>query len=171
MRQIIMAGKSTVSDILERMQENWHEVAVPETRVMLGLIRLNDIVLESTNRIIANYGLTQAAFEVLVTLRSLPEPRQLTPTELYRSILITSGGMTKVLKQLETEGLIARSINTEDQRSKLVRLTTSGAKCAERSMAAVSENDREILSKALSPAQISDLGNTLLHALNNLESG
>ncbi len=164
-----MAGKSSVSNILEQMHENWPEAAVPETRVMLGLIRLNDIVSESTKKIVAGFGLTPAAFEVLVTLRSLPEPRQLTPTDLYRSILITSGGMTKVLTQLETDGMIKRLINEEDQRSKLVRLTDTGMQYAERSMMAVSKNDKEILSQALSPAQIEQFGDTLLHALNKLE--
>ncbi|MBL4693280.1 MAG: MarR family transcriptional regulator [Magnetovibrio sp.] len=165
-----MTEKITVSEILKQMKENWHEAAVPETGVMLGLIRLNDIVVESTTRAIAEYGLTQAAFEVLVTLRSLPEPQQLTPTDLYRFILITSGGMTKVLKQLEMHGLIERLINKDDQRSKFVRLTEAGGICAERSMEAVSKNDKKILSQALSPSQISQLGNILLHALNNLES-
>jgi DNA-binding MarR family transcriptional regulator len=170
MRQAVMAEKITVSDVLEQMKENWHAAAVPETALMLGLIRLNDIVIESTAAIITEFGLTRAAFEVLVTLRSLPEPRQLTPTDLYRSLLITSGGMTKVLKQLEKDGLIERLINDNDQRSKLVRLTDTGAECAERSMAAVSNNDKKILSQALSPAQISQFGNILLDALRNLET-
>jgi len=165
-----MAGKSTASDILERMQENWHEAATTETGVILGLIRLNDIVLERTAKIIAEFGLTQAAFEVLVTLRSLPEPRQLTPTRLYRSILITSGGMTKVLKKLEKDGLIERLINKDDQRSKLVKLTTAGVQCAERSMESVSANDKKILSQALSTSQVSQLRNILLNALDSLEA-
>jgi len=165
-----MAGKSTVSEILARMQDNWPDAAVPETRVMLGLIRLNDIVFESTNKIVADFGLTPAAFEVLVTLRSLPAPRQLTPTDLYRSILITSGGMTKILKQLETDGMIVRSVSKIDRRSKLVKLTNAGAKCAERSMEAVSRNDKRILTQALSSSEVFQLGNTLLQALNNLES-
>jgi len=168
--QTVMAEKITVSDVLEQMKENWRAAAVPETAVMLGLIRFNDIVIESTAAIITEYGLTRAAFEVLVTLRSLPEPRQLTPTDLYRSLLITSGGMTKVLKQLEKDGLIERLTNNDDQRSKLVRLTKTGADCAERSMAAVSKNDKKILSRALSPVQISQFGNILLDALKNLET-
>lgn len=165
-----MSEKITISDMLDKMKENWCETATPETVVMLGLIRLNDIVIESTSKVIGDYGLTQAAFEVLVTLRSLPEPRQLTPTELYRSILITSGGMTKVLKQLEKDGMVVRLINDHDQRSKLVKLTNAGAQCAECSMKAVKNNDKKMLSKALSPSQISQLGDTLLHALKNLEA-
>lgn len=165
-----MMERITVATILERMQENWSEAACPETRVMLGLIRLNDLVFDSTNKVIAGFGLTPTAFEVLVTLRSLPEPREITPTELYRSILVTSGGMTKVLKQLEAKGLITRLENDADLRSKLVKLTRAGEKHAEELMRAVSENDRKMLSAALTSAQVTELGDTILNAVDKLES-
>ena len=164
-----LPDKSPVSKILERMEDNWPEAAIPETKVMLGIIRLNDIVAESTAKVVARFGLTPAAFEVLVTLRSLPPPRQLTPTELCRSILLTSGGMTKVLNQLVAVGLISHTVNPRDRRSKLVKLTAKGARQAERAMQAVSANDIDLLSPALSRKQIATLGRTLLDTLDNLE--
>ena len=163
-------NKHAIAQVLARLRENWPEAVTPETEVMLGLTRLNDIVIESTKRLVADFGLTQAGFEVLMTLRAHPAPRRMTPTELYRAILITSGGMTKVLRQLEKDGLIARLDNATDARSRHVQLTEAGAAHIERVMQAVGDHDRALLSAALSRAQVEDLARMLLGALDRLEA-
>lgn len=50
----------------------------------------------------------------------------LTPTELYERLVFSSGGMTKLLKKLETKKYIIRIENPEDKRSKLVKITAAG---------------------------------------------
>ena len=164
-----MEDKITIADMLTGMRRHWPEIATPETATMLGLIRLNDLVAENTNKAIAPLGLTPAAFEVLVTLRAQPAPRQLTPTALYRSILITSGGMTKVLKHLEAAGAITRIDDPGDRRSRLVKLTAVGKRLAEKAMAAVMQADRSLLSRALTDKDARQLHDTLLGALAKLE--
>jgi len=163
--------KYTIAQVLAQLAENWPEAAGPETEVILGLTRLNDIVIESTNRVVAGFGLTPAGFEVLMTLRAQPAPRRMTPTELYRAILITSGGMTKVLGQLEEHGLIRRLDNAADARSRHVQLTTAGAAHIERVMQAVGDHDRALFSSALSRGQVTQLARMLLGTLNKLEAG
>lgn len=163
--------KYTIAQVLAQLAENWPEASGPETEVMLGLTRLNDIVIDSTRRLVAGFGLTQAGFEVLMTLRAQPAPRRMTPTELYRAILITSGGMTKVLGQLEEDGLITRLDNATDARSRHVQMTDAGAAHIERVMQAVGDHDRALLSAALSRAQVEDLARMLLGTLDRLEAG
>lgn len=165
-----MTERITIEQMLVRIQKNWPETATPETAVILGLIRLNDIVSEQTGKMMAQFDLTPAAFEVLVTLRALAPPRQLSPTELYRSILITSGGMTKVLKQLENQGAIERIVDDKDKRSSLVKLTKAGTELAEKSADAVTKAERKLFSQSLSAKDVKDLGEILRHALKRLES-
>ena len=141
-----------------------------ENDLLLGLIRLSDIVLDATQKVVAKHGLSQASFEALMTLRGQPEPRRMTPTELYRSILISSGGMTKVLKLLERDGLIAREDNPEDRRSRYVQLTEAGRIRAEVVMEAVREQDQMILGKSLSAQQIRQLGQLLLTTVASIET-
>jgi DNA-binding MarR family transcriptional regulator len=164
-------SKLSVAEILSESAENWPEFDRPETRVMLGIIRLNDIVYESTRSLLAEFGLTPGAFEALMTLRGQPAPWQMTPSALYRSILMSSGGMTKVLKQLEADGLVDRIDNPEDQRSRFVRLTPAGKILAEQVMEAVAGHDRELLTGSLSDQQIEQLGKVLLKTLSKLEGG
>lgn len=55
----------------------------------------------------------------------------MTPTQLYTSAQVTSGGMTKMMHSLTKAGFIKRVDNPEDGRSRLVRITPKGAKLAE----------------------------------------
>ncbi|HEY5714845.1 MAG TPA: MarR family transcriptional regulator, partial [Psychromonas sp.] len=50
----------------------------------------------------------------------------LSPTEIYNSMLFSSGGLTKVLNRVTKAGLVERIDNPEDKRSKLVKLTDTG---------------------------------------------
>ncbi|MFT7004604.1 MAG: DNA-binding MarR family transcriptional regulator [Sulfurimonas sp.] len=50
----------------------------------------------------------------------------LSPTSLMQRIIFSSGGMTKILKKMQSKGLIKRLDNIEDGRSKLVQLTQEG---------------------------------------------
>jgi DNA-binding MarR family transcriptional regulator len=164
-----MADKLTISEILGQIRENWPEMDTPETAVMLSVFRLNDLVIESSSQVLAEFGLSQSAFEALVTLRAQPAPRRMTPTELYRAVLVTSGGMTKVLKQLEAEGCVRREDNPDDQRSRFVCLTRAGEVRAEEAMRAVAEDDRRLLGASLSEQQIAQLGKVLLRTVGKLE--
>ena len=117
----------------------------------------------------SRFSLTPVSFEVLTTLRAMPHPRQLTPTELYRTTLITSGGMTKVLKNLEDRQLIDRIASDQDGRSRFVRLLPAGADLIEKAMTAVMEGDQDLMSRSLSEDQRNNLRTILLEALERLE--
>ena len=71
-------------------------------------------------------GLSLGGFDVLASLRRQGHPYELSPTELYQELLITSGTMTSRLNNLEKRGLIARRSHPGDRRSVVVSLTKSG---------------------------------------------
>lgn len=50
----------------------------------------------------------------------------MSPTELYDVMVFSSGGMTKILKKLESKNYIKRVENSLDKRSKLVQLSSLG---------------------------------------------
>ncbi|ODP96450.1 hypothetical protein BGL48_02930 [Salinivibrio sp. SS3] len=72
--------------------------------------------------------LRRGEFDVLATLRRSGEPYALSPTELYRSMMVSSGGMTNRLDRLEKAGLVQRRRNREDRRAIIVELTEMGIK-------------------------------------------
>ena len=61
-------------------------------------------------------GLNDGDYGVLAPLRRAGEPYTLTPTELARHRMMTSGGMTAALDRLEQKGFIDRLPNPADRR-------------------------------------------------------
>lgn len=75
---------------------------------------------------LAPYGLDPGEFDVLATLLRSGPPYELTPNALNRSLLISSGGLTKRLTRLESRDLVSRRLDPDDRRSLLAALTTRG---------------------------------------------
>jgi len=71
------------------------------------------------------HGLTLGEFDILGTLRRRGEGG-MTPTQLLRWIVLTSGGMTARLDKLEKAGLIHRRPDGDDRRQVVIELTSKG---------------------------------------------
>jgi DNA-binding MarR family transcriptional regulator len=80
----------------------------------------------------ARYELDPPAFDVLATLRRSGEPFALTPGDLMRSAMVTSGAITQRLDRLESRGLVRRDPHPDDGRVVLVSLTPAGRDLVDR---------------------------------------
>jgi len=79
-----------------------------------------DVILKASS-------INQSELDVLAALYYVSDGSfSLTPTQLYDVMLFSSGGMTKLLKKLESRNFIRRVDNKEDKRSKLVQITKQG---------------------------------------------
>ena len=74
----------------------------------------------------ARHGLERGEFDVLATLQRNGPPYKLSPTALYTSLMVSSGGLTYRLKRLEAAGLVTRVPAPDDGRSLIVELTDRG---------------------------------------------
>ncbi|MDQ7993894.1 MAG: MarR family transcriptional regulator [Propionicimonas sp.] len=74
----------------------------------------------------AAHGLEVWEFDVLAALRREGPPYVLSPGELTRQTLSTSGTMTNRIDRLEEKGLVVREPNADDRRGVRVRLTPDG---------------------------------------------
>lgn len=128
---------------------------------ILGRIyRIAERLAPHMERLFASHGLERGEFDVLATLHRSGPPHRLTPTELYTSLMITSGGLTHRLKRLEAAGLVARSPSDTDRRSLLVELTREGLHKAKAAfeedmllesswLSALSDDDQKLLTSLL----------------------
>ncbi|WP_341501958.1 MarR family transcriptional regulator [Gallaecimonas sp. GXIMD4217] len=91
------------------------------------------------------FGLASNDFDVLATLRRSGAPYSLTPTELYRSAMLSSGAMTNRIDRLEQKGLVRRLPSQEDRRSLKVQLTEDGLALIDRAVAAHVANERTMM--------------------------
>lgn len=117
-------------DHIDRLQAQWaREVPDVDTEGMTIIGRARRITLHlrpAIEAIFARHALDAGEFDVLSTLRRSGSPFRLTPTQLYRTLMISSGGLTDRLSRLEKAGLIQRIPDKTDKRSLLVELTELG---------------------------------------------
>lgn len=117
----------------------------------------------------ARHGLDGPGYDVLATLRRTGEPYRLTPGELMRTAMVTSGAITQRLDRLETRGLVRRNAADGDGRSVHVTLTADGRALVEEVMPGHLRTEQEILS-GLSDRQRRDLADGLRRLLEHLTS-
>lgn len=123
------------ADHIDRRQAQWaRELPDVDTvgMAILGRARwITTRVRPPIEAVFAEKGLDVGEFDVLGTLLRSGPPYRLRPTELYRSLMISSGGLTDRLRRLAKAGLISRTAAEEDARSLLVELTPEGRRVAE----------------------------------------
>lgn len=108
--------------------------------------RLDGLIEHAIRAEIAELGLTYAEFDVLAALLRTGEPYRLKPSELSRSLFLTSGGTSNVLQRLTATGRIERAENPGDGRSRWVQLTPEGVRVAEAASAAAGKVHAEVMS-------------------------
>jgi DNA-binding MarR family transcriptional regulator len=169
------AGRSVVpGDHVDHLIEQWARV-MPELDVSpMGVIarisRLCRILEREVETVYPEFGLNRALFGVLAALRRAGPPYQLSPTDLYNSLLITSGAVTNRLERLAGAGLVRRVPDPDDGRSLLVALTPKGRRLIDRVAALHYERERELLAP-FSPRERETLAEELRRLLLALEDG
>lgn len=93
----------------------------------------------------AAHGLEVWEFDVLAALRREGPPYVLSPGELTRQTLSTSGTTTNRLDRLEQKGLVAREPNADDRRGVRVRLTPGGMARVSAALADLLAFERDLL--------------------------
>jgi DNA-binding MarR family transcriptional regulator len=94
--------------------------------------RITRAAARKIDQVFARHGLDAGEFYVLSALRRAGAPYRLRPTEIFRSLMISSGGLTDRLNRLERAGLVRRTGSSEDGRSLPVELTEEGRVRVER---------------------------------------
>lgn len=147
-------------DRVAERQEQWSkELPDLDTTAMAILGRARLIALAVTpaiEKVFAGYGLDRGEFDVLSTLLRSGHPYRLRPTELYKSLMISSGGLTDRLNRLEKAGLVRRTASEEDARSMLVQLTAKGKTRAEKAFREDMAVEKQFL-EGIEPTEIDQL--------------
>ena len=107
-------------------------------------------------------------FDVLAALRRKGRPYVLSPGDLIRATLSTSGTMTNRVNRLEARGLVIRRPNNDDRRGVLVQLTEEGRNRVQHALADLLAYERRVLG-VISPAEREDLAVVLRRLLAPFE--
>jgi DNA-binding MarR family transcriptional regulator len=136
-------------DHVDRAIAQWAEVRpdldLAPASVVQRLGRALAYIDAGVNRRLEEFGLTRASWDVLAGLRRSGPPHRLSPTELYLSLMRSSGAMTHRLTRLERAGLVRRVPDPDDGRGMLVELTARGRRLVDRVAPEHLANERALL--------------------------
>jgi DNA-binding MarR family transcriptional regulator len=102
----------------------------PETstaiEAFVRLVRANAAVTRQLSaQLSADHGLNLSAYEALLSLARSPDSR-LRRVDLANGLLLTAGGVTRLLDGLERDGFVARDVCASDRRVSYAVLTKAG---------------------------------------------
>src|SRR5439155_25154879 len=127
---VMSESEDMLADHVDRVRAQWSKVRpdldTSPVAVIARLGRATAYLDGGVNAQLAEFGLTREAWDVLASLRRAGPPHRLSPTDLYRALMRSSGAMTHRLRGLERAGLIERVPNPDDGRGMLVELTRKG---------------------------------------------
>lgn len=158
-----------MADHLDRVLEQWAAVRPDLDASPMGVIgrisRLARVLDTELTRTFAEHDLDRPSFDVLATLRRNDRP--LTPAELMRSSMITSGAVTQRLDRLAARGLVMRTPSPTDGRVVHVSLTAEGLALIDRALPDHVANEHRILAELTGDdrAALTDLLRRLLASL------
>src|SRR6202023_3163715 len=143
-RLSIRAGVTQVErDWIDQVVERWSELQpglpVDIYHVTGRISRITARIVQREDEVFGRYGLTRGDVGVLSALRTSPPPHTLSPTQLFRGLMMSSAGMTKRLDRLEQQGLVKRNPDKDDRRGVTIHLTERGRRLLAR---AVAENTK-----------------------------
>jgi DNA-binding MarR family transcriptional regulator len=124
-----------VAEILDAWHAELPGLDVSPVAVFGRITRIDRYQAAAMRAVYRRHRLDAGEYDVLAALRRSGSSHRLTPTELYRSVLVTSATMTERLDRLERRSLIRRVPAARDRRSILVELTAQGRELFDRACA------------------------------------
>lgn len=161
-----------MADHVDRVLQQWAaqrpDLDVAPMAVIGRLSRLTQLVRAELGRTFETHGLDSASFDVLATLRRHDPPHRLTPAQLTRSAMVTSGAITQRLDRLEARGLVTRTPSETDRRVVHVGLTDVGRELIDRALPDHVDTEQRLLA-ALTQSERDALADTLRTLLESLD--
>ncbi len=135
-----MRRENTVPDVVDQLLDDWRrerpELDAAAMAVVGRILHLGRLLEAAANERLRGTGIHYTDLDVLATLRRSGRPYRLTPTELRKSVLLTSGAMTACLNRLERRGLVSRSASDGDRRSLAAALSARGLALVDKAIVA-----------------------------------
>jgi DNA-binding MarR family transcriptional regulator len=138
-------SRDYVDIILEQWSRERPDLDASPMGVIGRISRVSRVLERRIEQVWASYDLSRGGFDVLAALRRSGPPYRLSPTELYNSLLISSGAMTNRVDRLEERKLVSRVPDPTDRRGVLVALTPKGKQLIDKATQAHLENEQGLL--------------------------
>ncbi len=117
------------SDSVDAILAQWKSVRPDLDCSSMGVVgrlrRTSNQWQSKMAEVFKQHGLSSVEFDLLATMRR-SDPTGITPTELYKTLMLSSGAVSTRLEQLVKVGWVERVSSEQDRRSCKVILTPEG---------------------------------------------
>ena len=135
----------------------------------MRLVRANAAVTRQLSaQLTADHGISLSAYEALLSLARAPESR-LRRVDLANGLLLSAGGVTRLLDGLESDGYVGREQCESDRRVSYAVLTKAGRDKLREASKSHTRQIRDLLGGPFDEAELAQLA-ALLNRLPGVDS-
>ena len=132
----------------------------------MQLLHARESAMSLFRPMLRSFGMTDQQWRVI---RVLAAKKNIEAFELSKQSMILPPSLTRILKNLEEDGLIKRAIYKQDQRKVLINLTTKGRK-KYRQIVPESERIYRSIEKTMGKKELDELLKRLFYLNQSLEN-
>jgi DNA-binding MarR family transcriptional regulator len=162
------------ADEVDRLVDAWRrerpDLDVEPMHVLSRVTRLARHLDRARRQAFADHELETSEFDVLAALRRSGPPYELSPGQLLRETMVTSGTMTNRVDRLESKDLVDRLPAPGDRRGVRVRLTERGLQTVDDALGQLLDHERSLLA-GLREADRQRLGDLLRKLVAPIDRG
>lgn len=140
-------GQDEVDRLVDAWRRERPDLDVEPMQVLSRVTRLARHLDLARRQAFAERDLEGWEFDVLSALRRAGPPYELSPGQLVKQTLVTSGTMTNRVDRLTDRGLVQRLPDTADRRGVIVRLTIEGRIQVDAALAQLLAQERRLLAQ------------------------
>jgi DNA-binding MarR family transcriptional regulator len=141
-----MAGKDWTDTLLDRLAATRSRKDVQPYQVTARISRISLHIARQQEKAFGRFGLNRGEVGVLGALLLAGPRQQLSPTLLFKGLMLSSAGITSRLDSLERRGYVRRTRHPKDRRGVLVELTDAGREVLEQAVGADTGGEDGMLS-------------------------
>ena len=144
-------------DWTDELLDRWSEIRprgdMEPYQVTARISRLGQHIARRQEEGFNRFGLNRGEVGVLGALRQAGPKQELSPTRLFKGLMLSSAGMTRRLDRLEQRGYVKRKPDPDDRRGVLVQLTDAGREVLDEAVGANAGREKGILDHLTSQEQ------------------
>jgi len=166
-----MAAQDSEADEVDDLVQAWRreraDLDLGPVEVFSRISRLARLLDRARRDAFTAQAIEPWEFDVLAALRRAGKPYRLSPGQLLRETMVTSGTMTNRIDRLGERGLVERSPDPHDRRGVLVGLTAAGKRSVDGAFESLLDSESELLTE-LTAAERRDLAGLLKRLMKPL---